>query len=190
MSPLKILLPSHETLSIVFAPHAPEMKKRRKKNVRTCAAQRRRNRRLQSVGPLLPAGAPPPAAAAGHHRCPCPPPASKTAAAATVDLPLGVLQQRRCIQVPHMPHLILYIVIPFPSSPFPSLLGFGRTLCLRRRPRPPLATLGLPGAKLTPTTAGRPQVVAAPTLVCWRPASEPHEPRAASHGAVPSRSRC
>ena len=144
MNPLKILLPSHETLSIVFAPHAPEMKKRRKKNVRTCAAQRRRNRRLQSVGPLLPAGAPPPvttpasysapppAAAAGHHRCPCLPPPSKTAAA--VDLLLGVLQQWWRIQVPHMPHLILYIVIPFPSSPFPSLLGFGRTLCLRRRP--------------------------------------------------------
>jgi len=30
LSPLKILLPSHETLSIVFALHTPDMKKRKK----------------------------------------------------------------------------------------------------------------------------------------------------------------
>jgi hypothetical protein len=108
--------------------------------------------------------------------------------AAAVDLPRGVLQQRWRIQVPHMPHLILWIIIPFPSSPFPFLLGFGRTLRLRRRPCPSPPTPGLPRGKLTPTTAGRLQVVAAPhsrllEARIWAPRARAG---AATHVAVPA----
>ena len=70
-----------------------------------------------------------PLLAAGRHRqvrpTPQQSPASEIAAAAAVDLALGVLQRRLCIQVRRISHLVLRI-IPFPSSPFPFLLGFGR----------------------------------------------------------------